>query len=129
MFETYTLHDIPPQRDFHCLQKIIIACTYICKRLSTENDIIVADNSLMQFCNSFENLNGKESITPNMHLHGKFKDSILDNGPVYSFWLFVFERYNGLLGSLPTNRRNIELQIMKGFVRDWINYKRFFRCK
>ena len=75
----------------------------------------------MQFCNSFENLYGKESITPNMHLDGHLKECmLLDYGPVYSFWLFSFERYNGLLGSPSTNRRKIELQFMKRFVRDLI---------
>lgn len=88
MFATYTLHDILPQRDFQCLQKFVIACTYICNRVLTDNDIIVADNLLMQFCNSFENLYGKESITPNMHLHGHLKECMLDYGPVFSFWLF-----------------------------------------
>ena len=120
MFATYTLHDILPQRDFQCFQKFVIDCTFICNRVLTNNDIILADNLLMQLCNSFENLYGNESITPNMHLHGHLKECMLDYGPVYSFWLFSFERYNGLLGSLPTNRRNIELQFMKRFVRDSI---------
>ena len=121
MFSTYTLLDILPQHDFQCLRKFVIACTYICNSVLTDKDIIVTDNLLMQFCNSFENLYGKESITPNMHLDGHLKECmLLDYGPVYSFWLFSFERYNGLLGSSSTNRRKIELQFMKRFVRDLI---------
>ena len=30
---------------------------------------------------------------------------MLDFGPVQEFWLFSFERYNGLLGKQPTNNR------------------------
>ena len=31
------------------------------------------------------------------------------------FWLLSFEKYNGKIGSLPTNKRNIESQIMGRF--------------
>ena len=45
-----------------------------------------------------------------MHLH--LKDSLSDYGPVYAFWCFAFERFNGVLGSYQTNNRQIEPQIM-----------------
>ena len=35
----------------------------------------------------------------------------------FGFWLFSFERYNGMLGSIPTNNRNIEVQLMSNFVQ------------
>ena len=38
-----------------------------------------------------------------MYLHFQLYDCILDYGPIYSFWCFAFERYNGMLGSYPTN--------------------------
>ena len=38
----------------------------------------------------------------NMHLHCHLRDILLDYGPVQSF---SFERYNGILGDLPTNHR------------------------
>ena len=50
-----------------------------------------------------------------MHPHMYIEDCILDYGPIYSFWLFGFRRYNGMSGSLPTNKRNIKLQIMGQF--------------
>ena len=53
-----------------------------------------------------------------MHLHLHLKDCILDFGPIYAFWLFSFERYNGILGDIPTNNRNVELQLMNRFTRD-----------
>lgn len=40
------------------------------------------------------------------------------SGPMHSYWLFPFERYNGLLGNQPTNNRSIELQLMRHFQRD-----------
>lgn len=43
------------------------------------------------------------------------KDCILDYGPIYSFWLFSFKRCNGMFGSLPSNKRNIDSQVMGRF--------------
>ncbi len=37
---------------------------------------------------------------------------------LHSFWLFTFERYNGILGSQPTNNKNIEIQLMRHFLQD-----------
>lgn len=50
-----------------------------------------------------------------MHLHCHLKEVILDHGPVTGFWCFSFERFNGVLGSTPTNNQSVELQIMRRF--------------
>lgn len=55
-------------------------------------------------------------MTPNLHLHTHLVDCILDFGPVYSFWLFSFEWYNGIVGDYGTNQRSIEIQLMGKFV-------------
>lgn len=54
-----------------------------------------------------------------MHCH--FADCARDFGPLHVFWLYSFERYNGLLGNQPTNNRSIELQLLKRFIRDNIH--------
>lgn len=59
---------------------------------------------------------GKDTITPNMHLHCHLMDIVLYHGPVASFWCFSFERCNGILGSTPTNKRSVELQLMRQFL-------------
>lgn len=61
---------------------------------------------------------GPAAITPNMHMHCYLKSVILDHGPVYRFWLFSYERYNGILQHQPTNNHSIEIQIMQSFVQD-----------
>ena len=67
-------------------------------------------NSLLKFCTKFEQLYGKAACTPNMNLHCHLKEIILDYGPIHTFWCFSFVRYNGILGSIQTNNRSIELQ-------------------
>lgn len=39
-------------------------------------------------------------------------------GPVYGFWLFSFEHYNGLLGHQPSSNHCIESQLMHCFLQD-----------
>ena len=73
---------------------------------------------MMQFCRRTERLFGKHAITPNMHLHAHLLKCIVDYGPLYVFWCFAFERYNGILGSMPTNNKCIESQLMKKFLME-----------
>ena len=57
-------------------------------------------------------------VTPNMHLHSHLINCVLDYGPVHNFWLFSFERFNGILGDFKTNQRAIETQLMRKFLRE-----------
>lgn len=51
-----------------------------------------------------------------MHLHLHIRECVENYGSVYGFWLFSFERYNGLLGSFHTNNREVEVQLMRRFL-------------
>ena len=73
---------------------------------------------LLSFCEGVEKLYGKSSITPNMHLHCHLAECILDYGPVYAFWCFSFERYNGILGTYQHNNKAIPIQMMRKFLED-----------
>ena len=80
-------------------------------------DIRLADAFLLQFCKRVESLYG-EDITPNMHMRCHLLACMEDYGPIHGFWLFAFERYNGVLGSMPTNNRPIEVQFMTRFLSE-----------
>lgn len=81
---------------------------------SREARAFLAHSFLLNFCQGLQKLYGKHHVTPNMHLH-RHLDCILDYGPVYSFWLFSFERYNGIIGEYGTNQRSVEIQLMWKF--------------
>ena len=49
-----------------------------------------------------------------MHCH--LRQCLEDYGPLHTFW--CFERYNGVLDSMPNNNKAIEVQLMKKFLRD-----------
>ncbi|CAG2220276.1 unnamed protein product [Mytilus edulis] len=118
LFSIYALYDLLPSEHLDCWRKFVLACRRLCSIFITVNNAKVADRLLLEFCKKFEQLYGQDFVTPNMHLHGHLYDCILDFGPVYSFWLFSFERENGILGSYKTNKKNIEVQLMKRFLKE-----------
>lgn len=95
----FALKGILHQQHLECWRLFVIACQYLCVRIITKADLTIAHGYLVRFCQQYEELYGTQSVTPNIHLHCHLVDCILDFGPVYSFWLFSFERYNGILGS------------------------------
>ena len=54
-----------------------------------------------------------------MHCH--LTACLREFGPSHSFWLFPFERYNGILENQPSNNRSIEIQLMRRFQNDNLN--------
>ncbi len=79
----------------------MLACRILTKKELTASEIILADALLLQFCRT-QRLYGTEVITPNMHLHCHIRSCVEDYGPSHGFWLFAFERYNGILGLTTT---------------------------
>lgn len=124
LFSIYALKDILPLEHLECWRKFVLACRRLCSRNISIGNVKVADFLLLDFCKKFEQLYGKEFVTPNMHLHGHLLDCLFDFGPIYSFWLFSFERENGILGSYLTNRKQIEAQVMKKYLKEnWAREK------
>lgn len=113
IYSIYCLKGILPDEHFKCWQTFVLACKYFCQSVISRTDLDIADGLILKFCKSVEALYGKHVITPNMHLHNHLKEVILDHGPVTSFWCFSFERFNGIMGSTTTNKRSVELQLMR----------------
>ena len=103
---------MPPEH-LECWRHFVLACRIICKQSLSTTDVDLADCHLNRFCTKVEQLYGNSAIIPNMHLHGHLKEVLLDYGPAHEFWLFSFERYNGLLGKQPTNNRAVEAQLLE----------------
>ena len=114
----YALWNILPKHDLELWRDFVMACTYLCSTVLTDAKAFLAHSYLLNFCKRFEKLSGKDKVTPNMHLHTHHLDCVLDYGPVYAFWLFSFERYNGILGDLGPNQRAVEIQLMRKFTEN-----------
>ena len=121
-FSLLVLKDILPKKDLECWRKFVLACRLFHSKIIKMCDAEKADRLMVSFCKKFEQLYGSERVTPNMHLGCHLLEVIVDYGPVYSFWLFAFERYNGILGAKHTNRRNIEPQILRKLLREQAVY-------
>lgn len=117
-FSVVAMRDIITDEVQQCWKHFVLACRTLCTKQITVEKAKLGDALLLQFCRRTERLFGKDHITPNMHLHCHLLECILDYGPLHSFWCFAFERYNGILGSMPNNNRCIESQLMKRFLRE-----------
>ncbi len=115
IYSLFALKETIPSEHYDCWLLFVKATSLLCQREVTIQQVNEGDFLIMEFCKVFEQLYGKQYYTMNLHLHGHLKDCILDYGPVYSFWLFSFERLNGILGSYHTNCREISLQLMRKF--------------
>ena len=116
------LHGVLSTQHLECWRSFVLACRLLCRRKLSISDVSLLDCLLMKFCTQVESIYGQSAITPNMHMHGHLKNVVEDYGPVYSFWLFAYERYNGILGYQPNNNRAIEPQLMSRFLKDNLAY-------
>ena len=101
-----------------CWCYFVQASRILCQMSLTREQIVLADAFLLQFCKRVEVLYGKPTITPNMHLHCHLKQSLFDYGPIHNFWLFSYERYNGILENFPSNNHSLEIQLMQRFIQE-----------
>jgi hypothetical protein len=115
VYSPLVLKDFLPTEHYEMWCVFSSACSLICRPFIHQTELLKADELILQFCNTFENVFTKKDVTPNMHLHAHLRECVEYVGPVYSFWCFSFERYNGLLESFKKNWHAPELQIMEKF--------------
>ena len=117
-FSVYALFGLIRQCHFDCWRKFVMACRLLAAPVLSPAKIEEAHQLLYDFCTTCESMYGPDAVTINMHLHLHLKQCLYDFGPISSFWLFGFERFNGILGKYPNNNRSIEIQIMRKFCKD-----------
>ena len=118
IYSLFVLDGLLPEEHMRCWQAFVLACKFLTRPVITVMELQKADLMILQFCQKFELLYGKSKVKPNMHLHGHLKECVLDYGPIYHFWCFGFERFNGILSSFKTNNRCIEIQLMRKLFSD-----------
>ena len=116
IYSLYCLKDVLPKVHYNVWQLFVRACMLLINTSITKMEADDAHLLLKLFCSKFQELYGAEACRPNMHMHLHLKPCIYRFGPVFAFWVFSFERYNGLLGSYPTNNRSLTITIMRKFI-------------
>ena len=112
-FSPIALKNILPKKDYDCWMIFVSACKTLSSVTITTRQLQEGHERLMTFCRTFQQLYGSNCVTPNMHLHSHLIQCIIDFGPMHVFWLYSFERMNGTLGSFHTNKRSVEMQMMR----------------
>ncbi len=104
-----------PREYLECWGLFVTACRLICQPVLRMKDAERAHKLFKEFGSSIESLFGKDAVKPNHHLHCHLMECIFHFGSPYSFWLFPFERYNGDMGKLDTNNKEMELTLTRKF--------------
>ena len=117
-FSIYYMHGIISDEELECWRPFILASRLLSSSCVSKENIWLADALLLSFCSRFECIYGSQAVKSNVHTHGHLTECDKDYGPLSSIWCFSFERFNGLLGDLPTNNCLIKIQIMQRFVND-----------
>ena len=117
LYSVIALHDILPSEHMACWQLFFSACNILCSPIISVSEIDHVQQLLHEFFVSVEGL-GSHCVTINTHLHLHYCQCLKDYGPCYGYWLFSFERYNSILGKYHTNRKSIEIQLMRTFLND-----------
>ena len=107
-------------------QIFVLACQYLTSPILSKTNILKADLLFVKFGERFEQLYGRKSVTPNMHVHCHLKDCVIDCGAVHAFWCCSFERFNGILGSMQVNGRSFEVQLMRKLLAGWFVWEMKF---
>ena len=117
IFSMYALYGILPDNQLRIWERFVLACRILCQPVITKQEILRADALLLNFCIGMQKLYGKKFLTCNMHVHCHLSDVLVNYGPVFGFWLFSFERYNGQMGFTITKNRSVEIQFMRDFLK------------
>ena len=116
-YSTMVLFDVLDRADLECWCHFVLGCRILCHHTLTKTQLQLGDSLLLRFCKKVQQLYGNDEITIYMHLHAHIKSCIEDYGPLHGFWVYAFERYNGILESF-SNNRCIEAQLMERFLGD-----------
>jgi len=96
------------------LQRLLTLILYGDLSISKTSDEIT--NIGIEYFNSFKNIFGDAFIKPNTHQSVHWGLMSTKFGKAMDTWIFAFERENLILGLFPTNRKNVELQMMRSMV-------------
>jgi hypothetical protein len=85
------------------------------ERVVTDDLIDELDGQLKDYCDLYAKVYGGKALKPNHHFCRHLAGFMRDYGPTCAFWLFAFERYNGIMTSLNTRTSVIETSMFRQY--------------
>jgi hypothetical protein len=110
------LHGLLPDQDIAMWLEFRKAVMLMCCSRLTSGCVEEIGVRVEKYCRMFEHIYGSNKITPSQHFITHIVDCIRDYGPCHVFWLFAFERVNGMLTKASTNNKFVALTIMRHMV-------------
>ena len=122
VFSQLALKNVLSNEQYSMWMHWVEACRSISRAVISEVDITNFQKHLKKFTDAFAGLDefGSKKWVPNMHFVFHLGDDVRNFGPVYAFHLFALERFNGILGRIPNDKRNPD----KAFMRNMRHYQR-----
>ena len=107
IYSFFALKGVIPSGHNGMWTAFVHACQLLCRKVITKEECMEADHKLMQFCVMFRSPLREGEVHTKHASSWPFQGLHSDYGPVFSFWCFSFERYNGIMGDYHTNNVNI----------------------
>lgn len=82
----------------------------------TSSDLEKCEKTIRKFIKKFENLYGEKYMVYNVHLLMHLVESVRNFGPAWSYALFPYENFNGILKSFVKGPKEPILQINSKFL-------------
>jgi hypothetical protein len=112
-----------PLKIFEASLYLSLACRLLLSQTISKATADEGQKFLQQFC--LRCLHLRIPMVPNHHMAMHYSRLIRLYGPVYGWWLFAFERFNGMLKSVNTNgHANGEMEIT--LMRNWMLRQRIY---
>jgi hypothetical protein len=102
-------------RKYDLVCKLQRVCFLLECRVLTVQQVEKIHHAIVDFCKLDEQIYGPTRQVA-FHLILHLKECILDFGPIHGFWLFAYERFNGILGQIKTNNHAPESTMMHSFL-------------
>ncbi|KAI7905812.1 uncharacterized protein BX663DRAFT_584082 [Cokeromyces recurvatus] len=98
--------------------RFVMANQILASSFITVSEVNEAHTLLVEFIKNNVDLYEPDFIIPNMHMHLHLQQTIYDFGPLYSTWLYSFERMNGDIKKIDINfKEGPEFTYMEKFLQ------------
>jgi hypothetical protein len=114
LFSSCALKNRLPAQKYDLVCKLQRVCFLLECRVLTRDQITQIHDAIIDFCKLDEKLYGPTRKV-SFHLLCHLQECIMDFGPIHGFWLFAYERFNGMLGETNTNNVSPECTMMHAF--------------
>jgi hypothetical protein len=85
------------------------------ERIVTDDLIDQMHKHLVAYCNLYAVVYGGNALKPNHHFCRHLAGFMRDYGPTCAFWLFAFERYNGIMTSYNSRASVVESSMFRQY--------------